>query len=77
MDYFRNSMGPVEECLCDSGINKRNVHVVAFIAGSTRIPVVQKMIQELFTELMVLSSLHTETRIADELGKQDYVTGEM
>ena len=61
MDYFRNSMGPVEECLCDSGIDKRNVHVVALIAGSARIPIVQKMIQELFTELIVLSSLHTET----------------
>ena len=35
MDYFRKSMGLVEECLCDNEINKRNVHVVAFIAGST------------------------------------------
>ena len=61
MDYFRNSMGPVEKCLCDSGIDKRNVHVVALIAGSARIPFVQKMIQEFFTELTVLSSLHTET----------------
>merc|ERR1711916_111422 len=26
MDYFRNSMGPVEKCLRDSGIDKRNVH---------------------------------------------------
>ena len=55
MDYFRNSMGPVEECLCDSRIDKRNVHVVALIAGSARIPIVQKMIQELVTELIVLS----------------------
>ena len=61
MDYFRNSMGPVEECLCDNGIDKRNVHVVALITGSARIPIVQKMIQEFFTELMVLFSLHTET----------------
>ena len=60
-DYFRNSMGTVEECLCDCGIDKRNVHVVALIAGSARIPIVQKMIQELFTELIVLSSLHTKT----------------
>ena len=49
MDYFRNSMGLVEECLCDSGIDKHNVHVVALIAGSARIPIVQKMIQEFFT----------------------------
>ena len=46
MDYFRNSMGPVEECLRDSGIDKRNVHDVVLVGGSTRIPMVQKMIQE-------------------------------
>ena len=63
MDYFRNSMGLVEEYLCDRGIDKRNVHVVALIDGSARIPIVQKMIQGFFTELVVLSSLHTETTV--------------
>merc|ERR1719446_1823738 len=32
MDYFRNSMGPVEKCLRDSGIDKRNVHEVVLVA---------------------------------------------
>ena len=59
MDYFRNSMGPVEKCLRYSGINKRNVHDVALIASSARVPIVQKMIQEFFTELIVLSR-HTQ-----------------
>ena len=78
MDHFRNSMGPVEECLCDSGIDKRNVHVVALIAGSARIPIVQKMIQAFFTELVdSLVFVAYGNRIADELGKQDNVTGEM
>merc|ERR1739842_283482 len=48
MDYFRNSMGPVEKCLRDSGIDKRNVHEVVLVGGSTRIPKVQSMIQEFF-----------------------------
>merc|ERR1712159_51867 len=48
MDYFRNSMGPVEKCLKDSGIDKRNVHEVVMVGGSTRIPKVQSMIQEFF-----------------------------
>ena len=61
MDYFRNSMGPVEKCHRYSGIDKRNVHDVALIGGSARIPIVQKMIQEFFTELEVLFSSHTET----------------
>merc|ERR1711935_733082 len=48
MDYFRNSMGPVEKCLRDSGIDKRNVHEVVMVGGSTRIPKVRSMIQEFF-----------------------------
>jgi len=48
MDYSRNSMGPVEKCLRDSGIDKRNVHEVVMVGGSTRIPKVQSMIQEFF-----------------------------
>merc|ERR1712199_20572 len=48
MDYFRNSMGPVEKCLRDSGIDKRNVHEIVLVGGSTRIPKVQSMIQEFF-----------------------------
>jgi L1 cell adhesion molecule like protein len=48
MDYFRNSMGPVEKVLRDSGIDKRNVHEVVLVGGSTRIPKVQQMISEFF-----------------------------
>merc|ERR1712195_206388 len=48
MDYFRNSMGPVEKCMRDSGIDKKGVHEVVLVGGSTRIPKVQAMIQEFF-----------------------------
>merc|ERR1711939_443444 len=44
MDYFRNSMAPVEKCLKDSGIDKRNVHEVVMVGGSTRIPKVQDLL---------------------------------
>merc|ERR1712086_851176 len=48
MDYFRNSMSPVEKCMRDSGIDKRGVHEVVLVGGSTRIPKVQQLIQEFF-----------------------------
>ncbi|CAE8610653.1 unnamed protein product [Polarella glacialis] len=48
MDYFRNSMGPVEKALRDSGIDKKNIHELVLVGGSTRIPKVQTMIQEFF-----------------------------
>merc|ERR1719471_2456189 len=43
-------MVPVEKCLRDSGIDKRNVHEVVLVGGSTRIPKVQSMIQEFFNK---------------------------
>ena len=49
MDYFRNSMGPVEKCLKDSGIDKQSVHDAVLVGGSTRIAKVQAMIQEFFS----------------------------
>ena len=36
MDYFCNSVGPVEKCLRDSCIDKRNVHEVVFVGGNNR-----------------------------------------
>ena len=62
------SMSLVEECLRDKRDCKRNVYDVALVGGSARIPIVQKMIQEFFngkeqrfTELVAVSSTHTET----------------
>jgi L1 cell adhesion molecule like protein len=48
MDYFRNSMGPVEKALRDSGLDKKAIHDIVLVGGSTRIPKVQSLIQEFF-----------------------------
>jgi len=61
MDYFRNSMGPVEKCMRDSGIDKRGVHEVVLVGGSTRIPKVQAMIQEFFNGKEPCRSMGLET----------------
>ena len=64
MDYFRNSMGPVEKCLRDSGIDKRNVHEVVLVGGSTRIPKVQQMIQEFFNGKEPCKSINPDEAVA-------------
>merc|ERR1712223_2166742 len=64
MDYFRNSMGPVEKCLRDSGIDKRNVHEVVLVGGSTRIPKVQSMIQEFFNGKEPNKSINPDEAVA-------------
>uniref|UniRef100_A0A0G4HZW0 USP domain-containing protein n=1 Tax=Chromera velia CCMP2878 TaxID=1169474 RepID=A0A0G4HZW0_9ALVE len=48
MDFFRNTLAPVEKVLKDSGIDKRSVHEVVLVGGSTRIPKIQALITEFF-----------------------------
>merc|ERR1712066_1170210 len=64
MDYFRNSMGPVEKCMRDSGIDKRNVHEVVLVGSSTRIPKVQSMIQEFFNGKEPCKSINPDEAVA-------------
>jgi L1 cell adhesion molecule like protein len=64
MDYFRNSMTPVEKCLKDSGIDKKNVHEVVLVGGSTRIPKVQQLIQELFNGKEPCRSINPDEAVA-------------
>ena len=65
MGKFHESRGEVSPRQRDC---KRNVHDVALISSSARIPIVQKMTQEFFngkeqrfTEVVVLTSTRTET----------------
>merc|ERR1712137_1008846 len=64
MDYFRNSMGPVEKCMRNSGIDKRSVHEVVLVGGSTRIPKVQTMIQEFFNGKEPCKSINPDEAVA-------------
>jgi len=64
MDYFRNSMGPVEKCLRDSGIDKKNIHEIVMVGGSTRIPKVTQLIQEFFNGKEPNKSINPDEAVA-------------
>jgi len=64
MDYFRNSMTPVEKAMKDSGIDKKNVHEVVLVGGSTRIPKVQQLIQEFFNGKEPCRSINPDEAVA-------------
>mmetsp|Transcript_111211 Transcript_111211/g.354214 ORF Transcript_111211/g.354214 Transcript_111211/m.354214 type:complete len:643 (-) Transcript_111211:167-2095(-) len=64
IDYFRASMAPVEKCFRDSGIDKRHVHEVVLVGGSTRIPKVQSMIQEFFMGKELCKSINPDEAVA-------------
>jgi len=64
MDYFRNSMGPVEKALRDSGLDKKAIHDIVLVGGSTRIPKVQSLIQEFFNGKEPNRSINPDEAVA-------------
>ena len=45
-DLFRHTLEPVEQALRDAKMDKRQIHEVVLVGGSTRIPRIQKLLQE-------------------------------
>merc|ERR1711975_41347 len=64
MDYFRNSMGPVEKAMRDSGLDKKAIHDIVLVGGSTRIPKVQGLIQEFFNGKEPNRSINPDEAVA-------------
>jgi L1 cell adhesion molecule like protein len=64
MEFFKNSMLPVEKCLDDAKCSKKDVSEVVLVGGSTRIPKVQAMIQELFDGKEPCRSINPDEAVA-------------
>merc|ERR1711970_1147104 len=64
MDYFRNSLGPVEKAMRDSGFDKKAIHDIVLVGGSTRIPKVQGLIQEFFNGKEPNRSINPDEAVA-------------
>merc|ERR1712066_633712 len=56
--------GPVEKGMRDSGIDKKNVHEIVLVGGSTRIPKVQSMLQEFFNGKEPNKSINPDEAVA-------------
>jgi len=64
MDYFRGTLTPVEKVLKDSGMDKKSVHEVVLVGGSTRIPKVQQLITEFFNGKEPCKSINPDEAVA-------------
>jgi molecular chaperone DnaK len=47
-DLLEKTMGPVRQCLKDSGMDPRRIDEVVLVGGSTRIPKVQQLVKDYF-----------------------------
>jgi len=64
MDHFLNILVPLEGCLEDSGIDKCQVDEVVLAGGSSRIPKIKAMIQELWPDKMLSESINHDESVA-------------
>ncbi|XP_073129640.1 heat shock cognate 70 kDa protein-like [Henckelia pumila] len=64
MDLFQKCIEHVEKCLDDAKMDKKRVHDVVLVGGSTRIPKVQQMLQDFFDGKELCKSIHPDEAVA-------------
>ena len=61
---FDRCMKPIGTALSDAGIGKENIHEVILIGGSTRIPKVQQLLGEYFSEVAISKRINPDEAVA-------------
>ncbi|CRK88904.1 CLUMA_CG002643, isoform A [Clunio marinus] len=64
MDLFRSTLQPVEQALRDAKMDKGQIHDVVLVGGSTRIPKIQKMLQDFFCGKQLNFSINPDEAVA-------------
>lgn len=63
-DLFRSTLEPVEKALRDSKIDKTRIHELVLVGGSTRIPKIQKILQDYFNGKELNKSINPDEAVA-------------
>nr|ARQ84039.1 heat shock cognate protein 70 [Liriomyza trifolii] len=63
-DLFRSTMDPVEKALRDAKLDKSAIHGIVLVGGSTRIPKVQRLLQDLFNGKELNKSINPDEAVA-------------
>jgi len=63
-DLFRSTLEPVEKALRDAKMDKATVHDIVLVGGSTRIPKVQKLLQDFFNGRDLNKSINPDEAVA-------------
>ncbi|KAH8288736.1 hypothetical protein KR054_008891 [Drosophila jambulina] len=64
IDLFRSTMQPVERALSDAKMDKKDIHDVVLVGGSTRIPKIQKLLQDFFNGKTLNLSINPDEAVA-------------
>ncbi|XP_056268244.1 heat shock 70 kDa protein 1 [Pseudoliparis swirei] len=63
-DLFRGTLEPVEKALRDAKMDKAQIHEVVLVGGSTRIPKIQKLLQDFFNGKELNKSINPDEAVA-------------
>ncbi|CAL8286981.1 unnamed protein product [Boreogadus saida] len=63
-DLFRGTLEPVEKALMDAEMDKSQVHDIVVVGGSTRIPKIQKLLQDLFNGRELHKKINQDEAVA-------------
>jgi len=63
-DLFRQTLEPVEKALRDAKIEKPGIHDIVLVGGSTRIPKIQKLLQDNFNGKELNKSINPDEAVA-------------
>jgi L1 cell adhesion molecule like protein len=63
-DLFRSTLDPVEKALRDAKMDKPAIHDIVLVGGSTRIPKVQKLLQDFFNGRDLNKSINPDEAVA-------------
>jgi L1 cell adhesion molecule like protein len=63
-DMFRSTLEPVEKALRDAKQDKGQIHEIVLVGGSTRIPKIQKLLQDFFNGKELNKSINPDEAVA-------------
>uniref|UniRef100_A0A673VTM6 Heat shock protein family A (Hsp70) member 8 n=1 Tax=Suricata suricatta TaxID=37032 RepID=A0A673VTM6_SURSU len=63
-DLFRGTLDPVEKALWDAKLDKSQIHDIVLVGGSTRIPKIQKLLQDFFKGKELNKSINPDEAVA-------------
>ena len=63
-DLFRSTMEPLAKVLCDAKFDKRDIDDIILVGGSTRIPKIQKLLQDFFDGKELNKSINPDEAVA-------------
>ena len=76
-DLFRKTLEPVEKALKDAKLSKNKIEEVVLVGGSTRIPKIQKLLQDFFNGKELNKTINPDEAVAYGAGEWKFLINDL